>query len=82
MVRREHERNVQAVERINSLGVQADVLLLGDSITAWNKPVDLSKLPGSRHVWEDNFGDLVAEPLGIPGSRIADVIWWIAVGKE
>ena len=82
MFRREHERNVQAVERINSLGVQADVLLLGDSITAWNKPVDLSKLPGSRHVWEDNFGDLVAEPLGIPGSRIADVIWRIAVGKE
>lgn len=79
---REYSRNVEAVEKINRSGRRADVLLIGDSITAWNKPMDLSKLEGSRRVWEENFGDLVAEPLGIPGDRIDDVLWRLAVGAE
>ena len=79
---REYSRNVEAVRKINQSGKRADVLLFGDSITAWNKPMNLSKLAGSRNVWEKNFGDLVAEPLGIPGDRIDDVVWRLALGDE
>jgi len=79
---REYSRNVDAVDKINRSGKRADVLLIGDSITAWNKPMDLSKLKGSREVWDRNFGDLIAEPLGIPGDRVDDVVWRLALGAE
>ncbi len=79
---REYSKNVAAVDRINKSGKRADVLLIGDSITAWNKPMNLSKLRGSRKVWEKNFGDLISEPLGIPGDRVDDVVWRLAVGAE
>lgn len=78
----EYMRNIRAVQEIDQSGKRADVLLIGDSITAWNKPMDLSKLKGSRKVWQKNFGDLIAEPLGIPGDRIDDVLWRLAVGGE
>lgn len=79
---REFARNKEQIKSIDDSGKRGDMLLLGDSITAWNKPVDLSKVPGSRDVWEDNFGDLLAEPNGIPGDRISTVVWRLAVGKE
>lgn len=78
----EYARNVAAVQRIDAKSKPADVLVYGDSITAWNKPMDLSKLPGSRKYFEQHFGDLVSEPLGIPGDEVKHLFWRIARGKE
>lgn len=66
---REWQRNVDAIKAIDGEGTRADVLLYGDSIVAWNKPMNLSRVPGTRKIWEAYFGDLRAEPLGIPGAR-------------
>lgn len=82
MFRKEYARNVQAVGRIDARKQRADVLMYGDSITAWNKPMDLSKLPGSRRWFTRHFGDLVSEPLGIPGDEIKHLYWRLAIGDE
>lgn len=79
---REWQRNVDAIKAIDGEGTRADVLLYGDSIVAWNKPMNLSRVPGTRKIWEAYFGDLKAEPLGIPGDRIATLIWRLSQGFE
>lgn len=79
---RELQRNVDAIKAIDDEGTRADVLFYGDSIVAWNKPMNLSRVPGTRKVWEAYFGDLKAEPLGIPGDRIATLIWRLSQGFE
>ena len=47
-----------------------------------NKPLNLTKTTGTRQVWNKHFGDLNAEPLGIPGDRIATLIYRLAVKNE
>ncbi|KAH7619537.1 putative Platelet-activating factor acetylhydrolase IB subunit alpha2 [Nannochloris sp. 'desiccata'] len=79
---REYDRNMAAIERIDKKGQRMDIALYGDSITFWNKPGTLSKVPGSRAVWNTTFGDLNAEPLGIPGDRVGTIIYRIAILKE
>eukprot|EP00890_Picochlorum_soloecismus_P002676 jgi/Picsp_1/3409/NSC_06247-R1_sgnh hydrolase len=79
---REWQRNVEAIKAIDNEGIRADVLLYGDSIVAWNKPMNLSRVPGTRIIWEAHFGDVKAEPLGIPGDRIATLIWRLSLGFE
>lgn len=80
---REYSRNLQAIERVNAQKDPADVLVYGDSITAWSKPTDLSRLPGSRRYFDRWLGaPLVSEPLGIPGDEIAHLGWRLIVGKE
>jgi lysophospholipase L1-like esterase len=82
MFMREFRRNMDAITAIDNKQQQMDVALYGDSITYWSKPGDLSKIPGNRAVWTSTFGDLNAEPLGIPGDRIATLIYRIATLKE
>ena len=79
----EYRKNLQALARIDGKGVQMDVAMYGDSITAWSKPLDISNIVrGSRIPWRRHFGDLVAAPLGVPGDRIANLIWRLTVGRE
>lgn len=79
---REFRRNLELIDAIDARGERTDLLIYGDSIIAWNKPMDLSLLPGSREIWNKNFGDLNAEPLGIPGDRLTTVLWRMAVKRE
>ena len=79
---REFRRNMDAITAIDQKNERMDIALYGDSITAWNKPLNLTKAPGSRAVWNNIFGDLNAEPLGIPGDRVGTLIYRIAVLKE
>lgn len=78
----EFERNIAAINAIDAAGQRMDVAMYGDSITAWNKPLNLTKLAGSRDVWIRYFGDLKAEPLGIPGDRITTLVWRLTIGQE
>lgn len=82
MFNREFRRNMAAIKRIDQKGQRMDIALYGDSITYWNKPGNLSKVAGSRAVWNEIFGDLNAEPLGIPGDRVGTLIYRIAILKE
>ena len=82
MFNREFDRNIAAIRKIDQKREKMDMALYGDSITYWNKPGNLSKVAGSRAVWNTIFGDLNAEPLGIPGDRVGTVIYRIAVLKE
>ena len=79
---REFRRNRELIDAIDGRGERTDLLIYGDSVIAWNKPMNLSMLPGSREIWDKNFGDLNAEPLGIPGDRLTTVVWRLAVGNE
>lgn len=79
---REFRRDLKLIGRIDARRERSDVLIYGDSIIAWNKPMDLSRIKGSRKVWDKNFGDLNAEPLGIPSDRLTTVFWRLAVGNE
>ena len=79
---RELARDVAAIAAADATGRRMDLVIYGDSITAWHKPVDLTKLKGSREVWNRYFGDWLAEPLGVPGDRIAQVVWRLAEGGE
>ena len=78
----ELERDKAALVAIDASGQQMDLAMYGDSITAWNKPVNLTKLAGSRDVWTQHFGDLIAEPLGIPGDKLPTLVWRLAVLGE
>ena len=80
---REYRRNLALLSVMDQKRVQADVLVYGDSITALNKPTNLSTgLIGSRAPFSRNFGDLNAEPLGIPADRIGNLMWRLAIGRE
>jgi lysophospholipase L1-like esterase len=82
MFLREFRRNMGAISKLDTKKERMDIALYGDSITYWNKPGDLTKVPGSRTVWDSIFGDLNAEPLGIPGDRIGTLIYRIKFLKE
>lgn len=82
LFRNEYRRNLAAIAKIDAKGEQMDVAIYGDSIIAWNKPFNLPKNPGTRKYWNLWFGDLNAEPLGISGDRIANLMWRLAVGNE
>jgi hypothetical protein len=80
---REYFRNLALISAIDKKKVQADVLVYGDSITALSKPTNLSTgIKGNREPWDKNFGDLNAEPLGIPADRVGSLMWRLAVGNE
>jgi lysophospholipase L1-like esterase len=81
---REHRRNMDAIAAIDQKQEILDVAVYGDSITWWNGGpcCNLTKLPGSRAVWTRIFGDISAEPLGIPGDRVATLIYRLFVLKE
>ena len=77
----QYSRNVEAIEAIDRDGARADLLVYGDSITAWSSGFDLSSIPGTRAVFEKHFGDLRAEPLGIPGDEIKHLYWRLLNGE-
>jgi hypothetical protein len=80
---REHRRNVALISKIDQKNEQADVFVYGDSITALNAGINLATgVKGSRIPWNSYFGDLNAEPLGIPGDRIGNLMWRLAIGQE
>ncbi|PSC72002.1 hypothetical protein C2E20_4746 [Micractinium conductrix] len=73
--RQEWERNVAAVQAVNKAGERLDLLLLGDSIT--------SALAGEHaDLWEETFGDLQAERLGVFGNTVEELAWRVMVGGE
>ena len=78
---RQYSRNVEAISAFDRDGTRPDVLLYGDSITAWSSGVDLSSIPATRDVFEKHFGDLQAEPLGIPGDEIKHLYWRLLNGE-
>lgn len=81
--KRERKRNLALLSAMDQKFVQADVLIYGDSVTALNKPTNLSTgIKGSRKPFSRNFGDLYAEPLGVPADRIGNLMWRLAVGTE
>lgn len=72
-----------AIAKFDAMGVQMDVAMYGDSITAWSKPLNISRVViGSRLPWKRHFGDIEAAPLGIPGDRIANLMWRLSRGNE
>lgn len=79
---RQYSRNVEAIEAFDRDGTRPDVLVYGDSITAWSSGFDLSSIPATRDVFDRHFGDLQAEPLGIPGDEIKHLYWRLLNGES
>lgn len=82
MFKTEWRRNVRAIRAIDAKNERMDVAAYGDSIIAWNKPFNLPKNPATRLYWDRWFKDLNAEPLGISGDRIANLMWRLSKGNE
>lgn len=75
-----HQANVDAISKSQQ---PLDIIMYGDSITAFHSGVVVSpKVGGTTAVWKKHFGQYNAIPAGIRGDQIGTLIWRIAKGGE
>lgn len=69
---KEYKSNVALVKRAG--GTRYDVVMYGDSITAFHAK--------SPEVWNDSFRSVRAAPMGVGGSTVEELMWRLAKGGE
>lgn len=74
--REDYDANVAAVAALNKEQPprQLDLLMLGDSLTAYHRR--------SPEAWEAAFGDVEGLPLGMRGSTVESLAWRVMKGGE